>query len=189
MPQRRGVGGRPDQHSGEPSASGPSLPPTGGAPDPADNALWRTSFGYQLVQMRQAAEARRAQVLAAARAGRPDLSEADFTILVDQGFPLTVPFEVTPDDVLAYLAAIRPAPPPPGPAQSWRRLQLEQALERLRGQGKIAPTQAEIAEAMTPQIVERTLRDWLVAEPELRGLLPRAARPRRRLPKPRRFSA
>ncbi len=188
--ERRGADGQPAPRSEGPSGSEPSLSPTGGAPDAADNVWSRASFGYQLAQMKQAAEAQRAEVLAAARAGRPDLSETDFAILVDQGFPLSVPFEATPDEVLAYLTAFHPVPRPPAqePPKSWRRLRLEQALERLRAQGTVAPTQAEIADAITPQIVERTLRGWLAAEPALRALLPRRSRPRRNLPKPVRFS-
>ena len=157
-------------------------------PDASDHPIWIASPGYEILQLRHAAEARRAAVLAAASAERPDVSEGTFTILVDQGFPLTVPFEATTADVLAYLEAYHPVPPPPEPRVSWRQLRLEQALERLRADGNVAPTQAELAEAMTPSIAERTLRGWLAVEPELHTLLPRAARPRRRLPKPRRSS-
>ena len=178
------AGRRAGQASANESAGGPAVPPR--APDPADDAIWLASAGHQILQLRQAAEARRTEVLAAARADRLDLSEATFSILVDQGFPLTIPFEATPGDVLAYLEAVRPAAVPP--PRSWRWRRLVQALERLRAQGNVAPTQAALAEAMMPPITDRTLRGWLAVEPGLRDLLPRAPRPRRRLPEPRRFS-
>ena len=178
-------------------ATEPQAPPHGDQPNPAedgaseedasDNAFWLASPGYQIVQRTQAAERQRAAVLAAARAERPDLPAETFAILVDRGFPLSVPFEATPEDVLAYLAAFHPTSAPTIPP-SWRRLRLEQALERLRGAGNVAPTQAEIAEAIAPDIAERTLRGWLGAEPELRALLPERRRRRGELPEPRRFS-
>jgi hypothetical protein len=155
---------------GDPSA-GPSAEGGAREADASENAFWISSTGYQVVQMTREAERQRAQVLAAARAQRPDLAPDTFTILADQGFPLSVPFEATPEEVLAYLDAFHPTAAPSSPT-SWRRLRLEQALEQLRQAGDVAPTQATLAEAIWPPIAERTLRGWLAAEPELRALLP-----------------
>ena len=205
-PEARGRGGEPAR-APQASASEPLADPSGNTPagspseggavgaDASENAFWLASPGYQLVQMRQAAEQQRAQVLDEARAQRPDLAPDTFAILADQGFPLTVPFEATPTEVLAYLDAFRPAAAPPSPTvapaspKSWRRLRLEQTLEGLRRAGNVAPTQATIADAISPPIAERTLRGWLAAEPDLRALLPQRPRHRGELPEPGRFSA
>ena len=106
-------------------------PAEGGAveADASENAFWLASAGYQLVQMRQAAERQRAQVLDAARRQRRDLTDAQFGILTDRGFPLTVPFAATVDEVLAYVNAVRPRVPEP-PVVSPRRLRLEQARRK-----------------------------------------------------------
>jgi len=164
-------------------------PAEGGASeaDTSDNAFWISSAGYQIVQLQQAAERQRAQVLAEALSQRPDLAPDTFAILADQGFPLTVPFGATPEEVLAYLDVFRPTAVPEGP-KSWRHLRLEQGLEQLRQAGDVAPTQATLADAIWPPIAERTLRGWLAAEPDLRALLPLRPRRRRELPEPGRFS-
>ena len=184
--------GAPHGRRPEARGRGGGGPAEGGAveADASENAFWLASPGYQLVQMRQAAERQRAQVLDEARAQRPDLAPDTFAILADQGFPLSIPFEDTPEEVLTYLDAFRPLSTPSAPpiAPSWRRLRLEQALEGLRQAGNVAPTQAELAEAAQPPIGERTLRDWLAAEPELRALLPRRPRGHGQPPESRRFS-
>ena len=194
-PEARGRGGEPasapQASASEPLADPGGKPPAGSPTeggaveaDASENAFWLVSPGYQIVQMTQAAERQRAGVLVEARAQRPDLAPDTFAILVDQGFPLSVPFDATTAEVLAYLDAFRPADAPQSPSsappspKSWRRLRLEQALDRLRQAGNVAPTQATIANAIAPPIAERTLRGWLAAEPDLRALLPR--RPRRR---------
>ena len=200
-PEVRGRGGEPasaPQASASEPLADPSGKPPAGSPtegntveaDASENAFWISSTGYQLVQMRQTAERQRAQVLAEARAHRPDLTPDAFDVLADQGFPRTVPFEAKPEDVVTYLDAFRPrtAPSAPPIAPSWRRLRLEQALDRLRRAGDVAPTQATIADAVAPPIAERTLRGWLAAEPDLRALLPRRPRRRGKLPEARRFS-
>jgi len=187
QPEARGRGREPASPppaaASEPLADPSRKPPapTEGRPveaDASENAFWISSTGYQIVQLQQAAKRQRAQVLAEAQAQRPDLAPDTFAILADQGFPPTVPFEATPEEVLAYLDVFRPTGAPPRSPKSWRRLRLEQALEQLRQAGNVAPTQAEIADAISPFVAERTLRGWLAAEPELRALLPH--RPRHR---------
>ena len=102
-------------------------PAEGGASeaDTSENAFWISSTGYQIVQLQQAAERQRAQVLAEAQAQRPDLAPDTFAILADQGFPLSVPFGATPEEVLAYLDVFRPTAAPPAPragaACAWSR--------------------------------------------------------------------
>jgi hypothetical protein len=169
----------PQAGTSEPLADPSGTPTEGGAveADASEDGIWLASAGYQLVQRRQAAERQRARVLAEARAHRRDLTPDAFEVLADQGYPLTVPFEARLEDVLAYLDGFRPTSAPTSP-KSWRQLRLEQALEGLRQAGDVAPTQATVADAISPPIAERTLRGWLAAEPDLRALLPQ--RPRNR---------
>ncbi len=111
-------------------------PSEGGAvePDASENAFWLASAGYQLAQMRQAGEQQRAQVLDEARRERPDLTDTQFGILTDQGFPFTIPFEATPEQVLAYLEAFGPPPAPSAAAQGAAERQRSEVLDAARHQ-------------------------------------------------------
>ncbi len=83
----------------------------------------------------QAAERQRGEVLDAARHQRPDLTDAQFAILTDRGFPLTVPFAATVDEVLAYVNAVRPLPlAPSAAAQEAAEHQRIEALQEARHQ-------------------------------------------------------
>ncbi len=156
-------------------------------PDASENAFWLVSAGYQLVQMRQAAEQQRAQMLDEARRQRPDLTDAEFAVLTDHEFPLAVPFVATAEDVLAYLDAARPRGrrrrSPTGGAGRPRlqapalRAELQRVLAELRAEGEDRPTQEAIAERLS--IDPGTLRRRLQRFPELRTLLPMSGRPRR----------
>lgn len=118
---------------GKPPAGSPI---EGGAreADASENAFWLASTGYQLVQMQRAAERQRSEVLQGARHQRPDLPDAQFGILTDQGFPLTVPFAATVDEVLAYLGTFGPPPAPSAAAQGAAERQRSEVLQEARHQ-------------------------------------------------------
>jgi hypothetical protein len=167
--------------AGSPSEGGPV------EPDASENAFWLVSAGYQLVQMRQAAEQQRAQMLDEARHQRPDLTDAEFAVLTDHEFPLAVPFVATAEQVLAYLDAARPRGrrrrSPTGGAGRPRlqepalREELQRVLAELRDEGEDRPTRAQLAEHLG--IEPATFRRRLQRFPELRTLLPMSGRPRR----------
>ena len=164
-------------------------PTEGGAvePDASENGIWLSSTGYRLMQMRQAAERQRSEVLDAARRSRPDLTDAEFAVLTDHEFPLRVPWTTTAEDVLAYLDAARPRGrrrrSPTGGAGRPRlqepalREELRRVLAELRDEGEDRPTRALLAERLG--IEPGTLRRRLQRFPDLRTLLPTSGRPRR----------
>ena len=165
---------RPDVPSGpaDPDSDRDSPPPEGGAAGQGDeesqDAWWIASEGYRLTKAYREAGRQ-----------RPDLTDTEFRILASQAFPtLSGHWGTAPDEILAYVNAVRPPEAGRPRVVTWRRLRLEQALARLGESGIVAPTQAELAEACEPEITERTLRGWLTREPDLRELLPRLRRPR-----------
>jgi hypothetical protein len=161
-------GGKPP--AGSPSEGGPV------EPDASENAFWLASAGYELVQRRQAAEQTRAQVLDEARRQRPDLTDTKFGILTDQGFPLTVPFAATVDEVLAYLETFGPPPAPSAAAQRAAELQRSEVLQEARPR-RPDLTDAEFA-VLTDHEFSLTVPFVATVEQVLAYL--DAARPRRR---------
>ncbi len=121
----------------DPSGKLPAGSPSeGGAveADASESAFWLASAGYQLVQLRQAAERQRSEVLDVVRRQRPDLTDAQFGILTDRGFPLAVPFAATADEVLAYLETFGPLPAPSAAAQQAAERQRSEVLDVVRRQ-------------------------------------------------------
>lgn len=113
---------------------------------------------------------------AKARHARPDLSDDNFALLVRQALQtVTGRQESMAREVVAYLDAVRPAPPlagrpgAPRRRESDVRRELEMALARLSEDGDDDPTRLAIASAMG--IDDRTLRRHLGQFPSLRDLL------------------
>lgn len=122
----------------DPSGKLPAESPSEGGTveaDATENAVWLVSAGYQIVHLRQAAERQRSEVLQEARHQRTDLTDGEFAVLTDRGFPLAVPFAATADEVLAYVNAMRPLPSAPSAAaQQAAEQQRSEALQEARRQ-------------------------------------------------------